>query len=591
VGCFAFGLFDSIFFPNKGAYQPAVVVRASYPGANAQMVADTVAAPIEQQVNGVEGMVNMTSRCTSDGDYELTVIFKPGSDLNLSQVLVQNRVSLAEPVLPDAVKQRGVVIRKKAVGVLLYVAVTGDDRRGEEYLSNLAAVEVEDELARVTGVAEVTPLGRQDHGVRVEPDPEKLAARGLTALDVIKAVKGHKAELEAGAGNLRGESFIQERLGDLVLKADGQDRTIRLRDVAAVEIGALDRRRFARVKGRNVPVLVVGLLPNTKPREVADAVRAKLQTLQAGLPEGIRLEVVMDCTQDLEAKWRPASDLLRLDATLPDSASTERTQEVLQRCEKIIKDVEGEKDVLSLSGPSVGLPENYGSVLAHLSGGTARQRAATLRDRLSAEVPEAVVRVCEPPGGGLPPDGYPMELAVCDRGDTGFQALNELAQRVAGRLAKSGKLTDVYADRLSAGVPTVSVHIDHGKAKALGVPVTDVYRTVQWRLQGETVCEITVHGQPWMVVVAAPSSGSSRAEELQRQMVRGGDGQLVRLGQVAEVANIAAPQYVWRTNLYPMVKITAGLKPGVTKAEARTECERAFAAEAPAAFRLEWLRE
>src|SRR6516164_9404399 len=100
VGCFAFGLFDSIFFPNKGAYQPAVVVRASYPGANAQMVADTVAAPIEQQVNGVEGMVNMTSRCTSDGDYELTVIFKPGSDLNLSQVLVQNRVSLAEPVLP-----------------------------------------------------------------------------------------------------------------------------------------------------------------------------------------------------------------------------------------------------------------------------------------------------------------------------------------------------------------------------------------------------------------------------------------------------------------------------------------------------------
>jgi multidrug efflux pump subunit AcrB len=596
-GYFAFGLFKAIFFPNKPPYPPAIVVRANYPGANAQVVADTVAAPIEQQVIGVEGMTSMTSQCTNDGEYILTVTFKPGSDLNISQVLVQNRVSLAQPTLPDVVNRHGLSVRKKPAGVLMYVVVTDDGRRNEMYLSNVATTQVVDELARVPGVAEVTFLGQRDYGVRIVPDPEKLAARDLTALDAIKFVERHKAELEAGGHKLQDESAIQEQLGNLVVKTDGQGHTIYLRDVAAVEIGAFDVRRYTRFNGRTVPVLAVSLVAQAKPSEVAAAVRDKLGALQAVLPEGVRLEVALDFTPNLETPVRPTSDYLRLDVTLPDSASTERTLAVLDRCEKIVKDTEGAQDVLSLSGPSIDLPENHGCVLVRLATAAGGQRAPALRDRLSAEVQEAVVRVCEPTGGGgLPPEGYPIELAVCDLGDTGLKELTSLTERVTERLAKSGKLTDVWADPRSAGVPTLSVRVDAAKANALGVLTADINQTLRWYLESYTVPDFTVHGRTWKVVVASPPPGLSRPENLQGLMVRGADGQLVRLGNVAEIVYTEAPPSVRRFNLYPMVKITAGLKPGVTPAEARALCEDAFAQEVPSqsgrtpAYRLEWLR-
>src|SRR3954447_8379645 len=178
---------------------PTVEVSAVYPGANAQVVADTVAAPIEQQVNGVEGMMYMSSQCTNDGTYTLTVTFRLGVDLNMAQVLVQNREALAEPILPDLVKRRGVTVKKKSPSTLMIVNLFSPDAsRNNLYLSNYATIQLRDELARLPGVGDITYLGQRDFSMRVWLDPGKMSYRGLTATDVASAIEQQNVQVAAG---------------------------------------------------------------------------------------------------------------------------------------------------------------------------------------------------------------------------------------------------------------------------------------------------------------------------------------------------------------------------------------------------------
>src|SRR5437764_1219488 len=159
---------------------PTVEVAATYPGANAQVVVDTVAAPIEQQVNGVEGMVYMSSQCTNDGNYTLTITFQHGIDLNMAQVLVQNRVALAQPILPDLVKRRGVMVKKKSPSVLMIVNLfSPDNSRNSLYLSNYATIQLKDELSRLNGVGDITYLGQRDYRMRLRLDAPKMAQGDL----------------------------------------------------------------------------------------------------------------------------------------------------------------------------------------------------------------------------------------------------------------------------------------------------------------------------------------------------------------------------------------------------------------------------
>src|SRR4051794_22703812 len=178
---------------------PVVQVDCNYPGASAQVVSETVATPIEQQVNGVENMMYMSSQCTNDGTYNLTVTFKHGIDLNLAQVLVQNRVALALPQLPDVLKQTGVNVKKKSPDILLVIALNSPSGRFDQlFLSNYAVLQVKDELARLPGVSDVTMLGQPDYSMRLWGDPEKLAARDMTAGDVVNAVRQQNAQVATG---------------------------------------------------------------------------------------------------------------------------------------------------------------------------------------------------------------------------------------------------------------------------------------------------------------------------------------------------------------------------------------------------------
>src|SRR6516164_5577329 len=168
---------------------PVVQVSAIYPGANAKTVAETVATPIEQEVNGVERMLYMSSRCTNDGQLTLDVTFELGTNLDLAQVFVQNRVAIAEAKLPEEVKRQGVTTKKKSPSILLCVnLISPDERYDQLYLSNFATVNVKDELSRIKGVGDVTFLGPRDYSMRIWMDPNKLAARDMTAGDVIKAI-------------------------------------------------------------------------------------------------------------------------------------------------------------------------------------------------------------------------------------------------------------------------------------------------------------------------------------------------------------------------------------------------------------------
>src|ERR1700730_9536698 len=178
---------------------PSIVVQCTYPGANAQDVADSVAAPIEQQVNGVEDMLYMVSQSNNDGSYQLQVTFKPGVNLNFAQVLVQNRINLALPLLPDVVKQAGVTTRKRNPDILMVVALySPHGRYSQLYLSNYATIKLKDEMARVEGAGDVIQFGQQDYSMRLWLDPERLAALNLAAYDVVNAVREENLQVAAG---------------------------------------------------------------------------------------------------------------------------------------------------------------------------------------------------------------------------------------------------------------------------------------------------------------------------------------------------------------------------------------------------------
>ena len=178
---------------------PGIVVSISYPGASAQVVADTVAAPIEQQVNGVEGMLYMSSQMGNDGTYSLTVTFDVGTDLNSDLVMVQNRVALAMPQLPTAVQNQGITIRKKTPDILMIVNFFSPDGRYDDiYLSNFATIYVKDELLRVYGVSDINYLGQRDYSIRAWLDPQKLAARNMTPMDVADAIRNQNLDAPAG---------------------------------------------------------------------------------------------------------------------------------------------------------------------------------------------------------------------------------------------------------------------------------------------------------------------------------------------------------------------------------------------------------
>jgi len=291
---------------------PTVSVTANYPGASADVVADTIAAPIEQQVNGVESMLYMYSQSNNDGSYTLNVTFKLGVDLNISQVLVQNRVAVATPQLPETVRQQGVVTKKKSPSILLVVNLVSPDGSYKELeLSNYATIYVRDELSRLDGVGDVNYMGQLDYSMRFWLDPEKLAEKNMTVLDAINAIKEQNVQVAAGqigqppTGRPLDFQYTMRAMGrlkdvaefeNIVLKTGKESQIVRVKDVARVELGAKSYNQANRVDGHPSVGLTIYQLPGSNALGTADAVKAKMKELSKRFPPGIGYEIYYDTT-------------------------------------------------------------------------------------------------------------------------------------------------------------------------------------------------------------------------------------------------------------------------------------------------------
>jgi HAE1 family hydrophobic/amphiphilic exporter-1 len=296
---------------------PTVRVTTVYPGATAATVADTVAAPIEQQVNGVENMLYMQSTSSGDGSYSLTVTFEVGTNTDDAQVQLQNRVAIAEPQLPEEVRRQGVTVKKQSSNIILVLSLTSTNPQMDTlYLSNYATLRLRDELSRIKGVGEVTVFGTAAYSMRVWLDPQKLKARDMTASDVIAALAEQNVQVAAGqigqpptqddrqfqySVTTQGRYSDAEQFENIVVKSGEGTRLVYLKDVARVELGSQSYDQFTEKEGQSNANIGIFQLPGANALQVAEDVQAAMKRLSEQFPEGLKYDIPLDTTLFIES--------------------------------------------------------------------------------------------------------------------------------------------------------------------------------------------------------------------------------------------------------------------------------------------------
>ncbi|MCG6928289.1 MAG: multidrug efflux RND transporter permease subunit [Acidobacteria bacterium] len=296
---------------------PTVAVSAVYPGANAEVLEETVASPIEQEVNGVEDMLYMSSKSTAAGSYELTVTFEVGTDVDMATVLTQNRVKIAEPKLPEEVNRQGVKVEKRSTQMILMAALNSPDGRYDDvYLSNYATTRIKDVLGRVEGVGKVNIFGAKDFGMRVWLDPGRLMARSLTADEVVGALREQNVQVAAGKigepPSATGTNFEYtlttlgrlsdvEQFANIIVKTGAEGELVRVRDVARVELGAQSYTWYAELDGKPASLLGIYQVPGANALAVKEGVEAAMDDLSGAFPEGLEWSIPYDTTEYIQA--------------------------------------------------------------------------------------------------------------------------------------------------------------------------------------------------------------------------------------------------------------------------------------------------
>ena len=291
---------------------PSVVVHAQYPGANPKVIAESVAAPLEEQINGVEGMLYMFSQGTTDGAMSLTITFKLGTDPDKAQQLVQNRVSQALPRLPEEVRQFGVTTVKSSPDLTMVVHLLSPNERYDMlYLRNYAVLNVKDQLSRIPGVGQVSLFGSGDYAMRVWLDPEKIAARSMTAGDVVAAIREQNVQVAAGvigaapatkdvnlqlSINAQGRLTTEQEFGDIILKADNTGAITRLRDVARIELGSSEYALRSLLNNKPAVAIPIFQAPGSNAIQISNDVRKTMAELKKDFPEGVDFDIVYDPT-------------------------------------------------------------------------------------------------------------------------------------------------------------------------------------------------------------------------------------------------------------------------------------------------------
>lgn len=328
IGIFSLQSLPVARYPNIAP--PTITVTCFFPAADAATVANTVGAPIEQEVNGVENMLYMESVSGNDGTYSLTITFEPGTDLDTANVLVQNRVASATPKLPQEVQRLGVRVKKRSTDANLYIALFSPDGRYDAlFLSNYLTLNIQDELARSPGVGEVSSFGVGEYSMRVWLDTDQMQVRGVTAGDVIAAIRDQNVQAAAGAIgdppvpegqaftfslNVDGQLTEIAEFEDIVVRTGGDGQLLRLRDIARIELGSSSYQITSTFRGGDSAALVVYQIPGANAIEVVAGVRERLEEMARAFPEGLDYSIVFDNTDVINASIR--SVIVNLFATL-----------------------------------------------------------------------------------------------------------------------------------------------------------------------------------------------------------------------------------------------------------------------------------
>src|SRR5437588_5218060 len=292
---------------------PTIVISASYPGASAEVVSSTYTTPLKQEVNGVDNMLYTNSQATPDGNLQLTITFALGTDLDISQVLVQNRVSIAEPKLPEEVRRLGITVKKNSPDMLMVIHLSSPDgSRDQLYISNYATLQVKDVLARLDGVGDVRIFGARDYAMRIWLDPDKISARNLTAGEVVAALQAQNIQVASGVLNqpptaspgafqlnveTLGRLVDPRQFGNIIVRTDPSGRVTRIRDVARVELGAQDYSANSYLDERQAVALLIFQRPGSNALATADRIKATIGELARSFPSGLQYDIVYNPTE------------------------------------------------------------------------------------------------------------------------------------------------------------------------------------------------------------------------------------------------------------------------------------------------------
>lgn len=297
---------------------PTVQVSAFYPGANAETVAQTVGIPIEQQVNGVDGMLYMSSNSSSSGAYSLTITFKVGTDIDMATVMVQNRVSIAQSSLPEPVIVQGVTVQKQSSNIVMFLSMTSNDSIYDGlYLTNYAKLNLVDQLTRVPGVGSVNVMGAGNYSMRIWLDPEAMRIRGLSPANVYQAIQSQNVAVSAGyvgqsigtqannafqyTLNVQGRLSSAEEFGNIVIRTEEGGRMLRLKDIARIDLGSASYNVVSKLKGRPTAAIAIYQQPGSNSLDVSKGVKAKMQELAQNFPAGVNYNVTLDTTDVINA--------------------------------------------------------------------------------------------------------------------------------------------------------------------------------------------------------------------------------------------------------------------------------------------------
>lgn len=295
---------------------PTIQVTATYPGASAEIIADTVATPIEQEINGVENMLYMISQSTGDGQLTITITFSLGTNLDQAQVLVQNRVAAAEPRLPDPVRRLGVVTQKSSPDLMMVIHMYSDDgSRDQLYVSNYARTQIVDRLARIDGVGQARLFAERAYSMRIWLDPDLIASRGMTAGEVVNALRTNNIQVASGTINrlpvpkpgayeiaveTQGRLVEPEQFEDIVVRTDENGAQTRVRDIGRVELGALDYSTIGYLDENSALPILIFQRPGSNALETADNVLATMDELSQNFPQGVAFDVIYNPTEFIE---------------------------------------------------------------------------------------------------------------------------------------------------------------------------------------------------------------------------------------------------------------------------------------------------